>query len=49
LPFRDQQFQPVMVGLGKVGVLGDDLRHGRHVANLRPRQTFIGLWENRRS
>ena len=43
LPLRDQQLQPVMVGLGKVGVLGDDLRHRRHVANLRPPPTVVGL------
>ena len=43
LPLRDQQLQPVMVALREVGVLGDDLRHGRHVANLRPRaNAFAG-------
>ena len=33
---RDQQPQPLLLGLGKVGVGGDDLRHRRHAATQPP-------------
>ena len=40
LPLRHQQLEPKVVRLGKVGVLGDDLRHRRHVANLQQLHRF---------